>query len=89
MDPRMGPVRIPGVPDGDLPGRLIVLEGTDGVGRSTQMRLLRNWLESSENTCGNGSCTNAALLAAITLQLCLISNFWLRESNRNQENCGK
>ncbi|MFW6438119.1 MAG: dTMP kinase [Armatimonadota bacterium] len=47
MDPRMGPVTIPGLPDEDLPGKLIVLEGTDGVGRSTQMRLLRNWLESS------------------------------------------
>ena len=30
---------------GDLPGRLIVLEGTDGVGRSTQIELLRQWLE--------------------------------------------
>lgn len=30
-----------------LPGRLIVLEGTDGVGRSTQLALLRPWLESS------------------------------------------
>ena len=30
-----------------LPGRLIVIEGTDGVGRSTQMSLLRPWLESS------------------------------------------
>lgn len=30
---------------GELPGKLIVLEGTDGVGRSTQMELLRNWLE--------------------------------------------
>jgi dTMP kinase len=30
-----------------LPGRLIVLEGTDSVGRSTQLRLLRPWLESS------------------------------------------
>lgn len=43
----MGPVAIPGIPDEELPGKLIVLEGTDGVGRSTQMRLLRNWLESS------------------------------------------
>ncbi len=43
----MGAVPIPGVPDGDWPGKLIVLEGTDGVGRSTQMRLVRNWLESS------------------------------------------
>lgn len=29
-----------------LPGRLIVLEGTDGAGRSTQLALLREWLES-------------------------------------------
>jgi dTMP kinase len=29
----------------DLPGKLIVLEGTDGVGRSTQSQLLRRWLE--------------------------------------------
>src|SRR5260221_14714104 len=30
-----------------LPGRLIVIEGTDGVGRSTQLHLLRPWLERS------------------------------------------
>lgn len=30
-----------------LPGRLIVLEGTDSVGRTTQLHLLRPWLESS------------------------------------------
>ena len=30
---------------GDLPGKLIVIEGTDGVGRSTQVEMLRNWLE--------------------------------------------
>jgi dTMP kinase len=28
-----------------FPGKLIVLEGTDGVGRSTQIQLLRKWLE--------------------------------------------
>lgn len=27
------------------PGRIIAIEGTDGVGRSTQVRLLREWLE--------------------------------------------
>lgn len=30
-----------------FPGKLIVLEGTDGVGRSTQIELLRTWLEKS------------------------------------------
>jgi dTMP kinase len=42
-------VPLPGVNglEEELPGKLIVLEGTDGVGRSTQTRMLRNWLESS------------------------------------------
>jgi len=38
----------PGIPshlDTRLQGRLIVLEGPDCVGRSTQMRLLQDWLE--------------------------------------------
>ena len=29
----------------ELPGKLIAVEGTDGVGRSTQIQLLRRWLE--------------------------------------------
>jgi dTMP kinase len=29
----------------ELTGKLIVIEGTDGVGRSTQIKLLRPWLE--------------------------------------------
>ena len=29
----------------NLKGKLIVIEGTDGVGRSTQVELLRSWLE--------------------------------------------
>ena len=28
-----------------IPGKIIAIEGTDGVGRSTQIRLLREWLE--------------------------------------------
>jgi dTMP kinase len=31
----------------NAPGRLIVLEGTDGAGRSTHVALLREWLETS------------------------------------------
>jgi dTMP kinase len=38
--------RIPGFTKKRLPGKLIVLEGTDGVGRSTQIALLQEWLES-------------------------------------------
>ena len=38
--------RLPGVKHKSLPGKLIVLEGTDGVGRSTQVALLKEWLES-------------------------------------------
>jgi dTMP kinase len=33
-------------PLNDVPGKLIVLEGTDAVGRSTQVQLLRHWLEA-------------------------------------------
>lgn len=35
----------PYAPVNELPGRLIALEGTDGVGRSTQMQLLKEWIE--------------------------------------------
>jgi dTMP kinase len=35
-----------GVEQEDYPGKLIVVEGTDGVGRSTHIALLRTWLES-------------------------------------------
>ena len=37
--------RPPGIDDQSLPGRLVVIEGTDGVGRSTQVALLKEWLE--------------------------------------------
>src|SRR6201989_318567 len=36
---------IPYLPLGSYPGKLIAIEGTDGVGRSTQIQLLREWLE--------------------------------------------
>ena len=36
---------IPYLQLGAYPGKLIAIEGTDGVGRSTQIQLLREWLE--------------------------------------------
>lgn len=36
---------LPGMKLSDLPGKLIVIEGTDGAGRSTQINLLKPWLE--------------------------------------------
>ena len=38
---------LPGLKETILPGKLVVLEGTDGVGRSTQIALLREWLEAN------------------------------------------
>ncbi len=36
---------IPYLPIAGYPGKIIAIEGTDGVGRSTQISLLREWLE--------------------------------------------
>lgn len=36
---------LPGMNLEDLTGKLIVIEGTDGVGRTTQMNMLKPWLE--------------------------------------------
>ncbi len=47
-----------------LPGRLIVIEGTDGVGRSTQLRLLRPWLESSGYAVVDTEMTRSVLVGA-------------------------
>lgn len=38
-------VELPGLDRTDLVGKLIVIEGTDGVGRSTQISMLKEWLE--------------------------------------------
>src|SRR6185295_2838849 len=38
---------LPGVEIEPYTGKLIVIEGTDGVGRSTHVQLLRTWLESA------------------------------------------
>src|SRR5262250_3737879 len=45
------------------PGHLIVIEGTDGVGRSTQIELLRPWLELEGFAVSNTGWTRSPLLA--------------------------
>jgi dTMP kinase len=36
---------LPGMRLSDMPGKLIVVEGTDGAGRTTQINMLKPWLE--------------------------------------------
>ena len=43
--PQFYGIRPPGIQTDPFAGRLVVIEGTDGVGRSTQIALLREWLE--------------------------------------------
>ena len=49
---------------GKLSGKLIVLEGTDGVGRSTQIKKLRNWLEEEGYAVSDTGLTRSELTAA-------------------------
>ncbi|HPR34862.1 MAG TPA: hypothetical protein PKY64_04250 [Anaerolineaceae bacterium] len=49
---------------GKLPGKLIVLEGADGVGRSTQIKKLRNWLEEEGYAVSDTGLTRSELTAA-------------------------
>ncbi len=52
---------LPGVRLDDLQGKLIVVEGTDGVGRSTQVDLLRGWLEQRGHAVLDTGLTRSAL----------------------------
>ena len=45
----------------ELKGKLIVLEGTDGVGRSTQIGLLKQWLENHGHAVLDTGMTRSAL----------------------------
>lgn len=47
-----------------LPGHLIVIEGPDGVGRSTQIGLLRSWLEIEGWAVSNTGWARSPLLSA-------------------------
>ena len=54
---------LPYVTLGTLPGHLIVIEGTDGVGRSTQIERLSPWLELEGWAVNNTGWTRSPLLA--------------------------
>jgi len=81
----------PGIDSTDLPGRLIVIEGTDGVGRSTHVALLKEWLEARGYAVVNTGLRRSELagrgierakrgntLDPLTLNLLYATDFWDR-----------
>jgi dTMP kinase len=52
---------MPGIDAQELRGKLIVIEGADGVGRSTQIALLKQWLEISGHAVLVSRLTRSAL----------------------------
>src|SRR5215213_8965766 len=52
---------LPGVDASDLHGKLIVIEGPDAVGRSTQIALLRQWLEKEGHAVLDSGMARSAL----------------------------
>lgn len=83
--------RPPGIEGETLPGRLIVLEATDGAGRSTHVALLKEWLEDEgyavldtglrrSDLAGPGirRAKGGHTLDQITLNLFYAADFWDR-----------
>ncbi len=81
----------PGAGDEPILGRLIVVEGTDGVGRSTQIAMLQEWLEaegyavlvtgfrrSELAASGIERAMRGNTLDALTLNLFYATDFWDR-----------
>ena len=81
----------PGAGDEPTLGRLIVVEGTDGVGRSTQIAMLQEWLEaegyavlvtglrrSELAASGIDRAMRGNTLDALTLNLFYATDFWDR-----------
>lgn len=85
---------LPGVEQEQYSGKLIVIEGTDGVGRSTHTALLRTWLESRGHAVLDTGMTRSILagrgikeaktghtLGRLTMQLFYASDFMDRLEN--------
>jgi dTMP kinase len=83
--------RPPGIEGDSVPGRLVVIEATDGVGRSTQVNLLKEWLEDQgyavmdtglrrSDLAGPGieRAKQGHTLDPITLNLFYATDFWDR-----------
>jgi dTMP kinase len=83
--------RPPGIDSADVLGRLIVIEGTDGVGRSTHVALLKEWLEARGYAVVNTGLRRSKLagrdierakrgntLDPLTLNLLYATDFWDR-----------
>jgi dTMP kinase len=86
---------IPGLDIEPYSGKLIVIEGTDGVGRSTHVALLRTWLESSGQAVLDTGMTRSVLagrgiknaraghtLGRLTMQLYYATDFADRLENQ-------
>jgi dTMP kinase len=64
---------LPYLPLGGYPGKIIAIEGTDGVGRTTQINLLREWLEVKGYGVVETGWTRSALMQP-TIELAKASN---------------
>ena len=64
---------LPYLPITDYPGRIIAIESTDGVGRSTQIKLVREWLEVKGYGVVETGWTRSPLMAP-TIELAKSSN---------------
>jgi len=64
---------LPYLPISDYPGRIIAIESTDGVGRSTQIKLVREWLEVKGYGVVETGWTRSPLMAP-TIELAKSSN---------------
>lgn len=63
MEPKFYGAGLPTADVANLPGHLIVVEGADGVGRSTHIELLQGWLEGHGFAVSTTGLTRSALTA--------------------------